>query len=667
MQVKRIPSDGFWKSVEESGRLSAEVLKGNLDLNKTYGRSICWRLFLGVFKGSSSEEWARSCGESREAYCRIKNQNVVDPRKMQGGGSDDKDVDLMMNNPLAQDDSSPWTQFFKDQELRKVIVQDVERTFPDEEDFQNPRLREVMEDILFCYAKINKDLSYRQGMHELLALVCLVFLSDCDWRKENQANLDASMKIILDEKFVEHDCFIFFDELMRHLKSSFDDTVPETSSVDEKMGTGKENSDVVRLNFSAAGSAMGVGSLPDEPVNALVSRLRHIQNVLLKKADQQLFNHLQKMNVEPQLYGLRWFRLMFAREFSIDNVLTLWDCMFAYGHSLKLMDFIALAMILSLKKDLLKGDNMTALKLLMNFPLKDRNMIKFVGVAICLCENGTTGESSKNSLKELEAGLAAKSVNAKSLTTSGGECVGKRTPQKVRNKNVKLDNPFQETDLGRSQTLFEGSGGENSSASSSLFGSKRDLAFPGEKKVEDPDNLFASLKSKTPANNTHVSNSKTSSSIAKDKISFCSEQLKSFVKVLERVSKTKGGKHGLSAQQRDQIAFVMAGLKQCDDVLLERLPLPEKIPDVRDMMGSPEMSSDGGVGEDYVVENTPLVSSIHSISTVASHCSNRPISKDIGNPGPLQEKSVETTNIFSDSASSSFTDLLGDNPISEWT
>jgi hypothetical protein len=39
----------------------------------------------------------------------------------------------------------------------------------------------------------------------------------------------------------------------------------------------------------------------------------------------------QTLGIEPQLYALRWVRLMFGREFHFADVLTLWDAILAWG------------------------------------------------------------------------------------------------------------------------------------------------------------------------------------------------------------------------------------------------------------------------------------------------------------------------------------------------
>ena len=51
-----------------------------------------------------------------------------------------------------------------------------------------------------------------------------------------------------------------------------------------------------------------------------VLRCRRVHQ-LLEKKDSELYSHIAKVHqVEPQLYVLRWLRLVFTREFHIDDV-----------------------------------------------------------------------------------------------------------------------------------------------------------------------------------------------------------------------------------------------------------------------------------------------------------------------------------------------------------
>jgi len=72
--------------------------------------------------------------------------------------------------------------------------------------------------------------------------------------------------------------------------------------------------------------------------------------VLLKSYDPVLHNHLTRLGIEPQLYGLRWIRLLFGREFHVADVLKLWDAIFADDPKLSIVDYVCLAMLLYLRE-----------------------------------------------------------------------------------------------------------------------------------------------------------------------------------------------------------------------------------------------------------------------------------------------------------------------------
>ena len=73
---------------------------------------------------------------------------------------------------------SPWNTLRQDEEIRAEIFQDIERCMPDESYFRQTHTQRMMLDILFVFCKINQDVGYRQGMHELLAPILWVVEHD---------------------------------------------------------------------------------------------------------------------------------------------------------------------------------------------------------------------------------------------------------------------------------------------------------------------------------------------------------------------------------------------------------------------------------------------------------------------------------------------------------
>ncbi|XP_066889949.1 TBC1 domain family member 5 isoform X3 [Kogia breviceps] len=276
-------------------------------------------------------------------------KHITNPRKVVG------QQDLMINNPLSQDEGSLWNKFFQDKELRSMIEQDVKRTFPEMQFFQQENVRKILTDVLFCYARENEQLLYKQGMHELLAP--MVFTLHCD----HQAFLHASesaqpseeMKTLLNPEYLEHDAYAMFSQLMETAEPWF-------STFEHDGQKGKET--VMTPIPFARPQDLG-------PTVAIVTKVNQIQDHLLKKHDIELYMHLNRLEIAPQIYGLRWVRLLFGREFPLQDLLVVWDALFADGLSLSLVDYIFIAMLLYIRDALISSNYQTCLGLLMHYPL----------------------------------------------------------------------------------------------------------------------------------------------------------------------------------------------------------------------------------------------------------------------------------------------------------
>uniref|UniRef100_A0A452QRR0 TBC1 domain family member 5 n=1 Tax=Ursus americanus TaxID=9643 RepID=A0A452QRR0_URSAM len=320
----------------------------NGQLRSSRFRSICWKLFLCVLPQDKSQ-WISRIKELRAWYSNIKEIHITNPRKVVG------QQDLMINNPLSQDEGSLWNKFFQDKELRSMIEQDVKRTFPEMQFFQQENVRKILTDVLFCYARENEQLLYKQGMHELLAPI--VFILHCD----HQAFLHASesaqpseeMKTLLNPEYLEHDAYAMFSQLMETAEPWF-------STFEHDGQKGKETL-MTPIPF-ARPQDLG-------PTIAIVTKVNQIQDHLLKKHDIELYMHLNRLEIAPQIYGLRWVRLLFGREFPLQDLLVVWDALFADGLSLSLVDYIFIAMLLYIRDALISSNYQTCLGLLMHYPL----------------------------------------------------------------------------------------------------------------------------------------------------------------------------------------------------------------------------------------------------------------------------------------------------------
>uniref|UniRef100_A0A668A7Q3 TBC1 domain family member 5 n=1 Tax=Myripristis murdjan TaxID=586833 RepID=A0A668A7Q3_9TELE len=310
-------------------------------------RSVCWKLYLEALP-EDKNQWINKTKELRAQYEKIKEMHITNPRKAAG------QQDLVVNNPLSQDEGSLWNKFFQDKELRGMIRQDVMRTFPEMRYFQEEDVRTKLTDILFCYARENEQLLYKQGMHELLAPI--VFVLHCDHQAfqhaSETANPSEEMKCLLNPVYHEHDAYAMFSQLMETAEPWF-------SSFEREVRKGKEE----MLTSIPFARPQDTG-----PSVAIVTKVNRIQDQLVKKHDVELHMHLNRLEIAPQIYGIRWVRLLFGREFPLQDLLVVWDALFADSITLDLVDYIFVAMLLYIRDALIASNFQTCLGLLMHYP-----------------------------------------------------------------------------------------------------------------------------------------------------------------------------------------------------------------------------------------------------------------------------------------------------------
>nr|XP_020469899.1 TBC1 domain family member 5 isoform X2 [Monopterus albus] len=310
-------------------------------------RSVCWKLYLEVLPEDKGQ-WIKKSEELRAQYEKIKEIHITNPRKATG------QQDLMVNNPLSQDEGSLWNKFFQDKELKGMIKQDVFRTFPEIQYFQDDDVRTKLTNLLFCYARENEQLLYKQGMHELLAPI--VFVLHCDHQAFQHASEttspSAEMKCLLNPAYLEHDAYAMFSQLMETAEPWF-------SSFEREVRKGKEEI-LTSIPFARPQDS--------GPSVAIVTKVNRIQDLLVKKHDVELHMHLNRLEIAPQIYGIRWVRLLFGREFLLQDLLVVWDALFADSVTLDLVDYIFVAMLLYIRDALIASNFQTCLGLLMHYP-----------------------------------------------------------------------------------------------------------------------------------------------------------------------------------------------------------------------------------------------------------------------------------------------------------
>lgn len=317
-------------------------------------RSVYWKIFL-LFESTDQSTWSRTLSDSRSAYSSLRShflKFIEHPEELSSS-----------LDPLDDDQSSPWNSLRQDEEIRAEILQDVERCMPEEPFFRKPDTQQKLLDILFIFTKLNQDVGYRQGMHELLAPFLMVLETDAV-DKRSSTRGDPLMLDMLELRFIEHDAFTLFSILMRSAKSSYGLEEPEKKPQ----------------------SPSRTGAMSPRQDSPIVERSKQIHEVYLKQLDAELAQHLIDVEVLPQIFLIRWIRLLFSREFPLEELLILWDKLFAEDASLELVDMICVAMLLRIRWQLIEADYSLALILLLRYPAPTHPH-QFVDDAIYLREN----------------------------------------------------------------------------------------------------------------------------------------------------------------------------------------------------------------------------------------------------------------------------------------
>ncbi|VVA99592.1 unnamed protein product [Arabis nemorensis] len=392
-------------------------------------RGVRWRVNLGVLPSwsSSVDEFRRATADCRRRYALLRRRLLMDPHVLK---HDRNSPNLFIDNPLSQNPNSTWGQFFRNAELEKTLDQDLSRLYPEHWCyFQAPGCQGMLRRILLLWCLKHPEYGYRQGMHELLAPLLYVlhvdilrlsevrksyedyfndrfdslsfeerditytfdfnkFLDSMDdetdflgysKKTKNLDDLDPEVQsivmlcdsygaeselgIVLSEKFMEHDAYCMFDALM----------------------SGNHGC-VAMAGFFGYSPASGSHTGLPPVLEACTAFYR-----LLAVVDSSLYSHLVELGVEPQYFGLRWLRVLFGREFLLQDLLLVWDEIFSADsnvrtdtnnedsriHSFRIFDCprgtliagMVVSMIIYIRSSLLSTENATCcLQRLLNFP-----------------------------------------------------------------------------------------------------------------------------------------------------------------------------------------------------------------------------------------------------------------------------------------------------------
>ncbi|XP_043090251.1 TBC1 domain family member 13 isoform X1 [Puntigrus tetrazona] len=181
---------------------------------------------------------------------------------------------------------------------------------------------EVVERILFIYAKLNPGIAYVQGMNEIVGPIYYTFATDpnSQWKEHAEA-----------------DTFFCFTHLMSENRDNF----------------------IKSLDDSQCGITFKMESVFSK----------------LKEKDTELYMRLQEQNIKPQYFTFRWLTLLLSQEFLLPDVIRIWDSLFSDQDRFEFLIPVCCAMLTLIRDQLLAGDFTTNMRLLQDYPISDVHAI----------------------------------------------------------------------------------------------------------------------------------------------------------------------------------------------------------------------------------------------------------------------------------------------------
>lgn len=164
-------------------------------------------------------------------------------------------------------------------------------------------------------------------MHELAAAILLVV--DLDALPHDSSGCPQDLvSLTLSREYVEHDTWTLYESVMKHAKAWYQWREEEASSGAKIGGRGNRQVSAVSAHpcLVAGGSrrmtdlSNSISSLLQPPKKLdqpIVTICNHMHGTLLRSLDPQLWTQLEQLGIEPQIFGIRWIRLIFTREFPV--------------------------------------------------------------------------------------------------------------------------------------------------------------------------------------------------------------------------------------------------------------------------------------------------------------------------------------------------------------
>ncbi|OWZ10455.1 hypothetical protein PHMEG_00016691 [Phytophthora megakarya] len=156
---------------------------------------------------------------------------------------------------------------------------------------------------------------------------------------------DAAGEIVQEltaAEFIEHDAYLLLEEMMLRMAGTYCPHVPISH---------RNSKPQVEKPLSSA------DQLPASPLDDQMNRIHHH---ILSRCDPPTARHLANLGVEPQIFLLRWVRVLMAREFEMPQVWHIWDAIFSLTPSdFSFINLLCVAVVREFREEILVAEDAT--------------------------------------------------------------------------------------------------------------------------------------------------------------------------------------------------------------------------------------------------------------------------------------------------------------------
>ena len=298
------------KNLQKLYEISENGIPDDLPILRAY----IWKIILGYLP-IDPKQWDSELSQKREDYEKIKKlikeklKKEINKKEYKSKETLEQIIkDVYRTNSQLSFFFQPTDKLktFNKEEILNIYQKRKNWDFSNIDDIykydnlENETHADVLSRILFTYSCIIQDVSYHQGMNELLAPIYYCYSYDKLYIEEKEVDIEA-------------DSFWSFYLLMNSIKTNF-------------------NAEQEGLFYKS-----------------------DILGKCLEIVDNKIFMELKNKKVNNEYFCFRWFIMLFSQEYEIGDVLRLWDLIFSNKNKNYFVFYISLAIIKIKKENIIKG------------------------------------------------------------------------------------------------------------------------------------------------------------------------------------------------------------------------------------------------------------------------------------------------------------------------